>query len=109
MDNSTLPPLFDNMDNVDISSPIENSEIFESAIQVREFFCFSYQFLSFFFSGCQFGTLSNHFPITHTISNELFRLSFVCVLQLRPVKLCWCQEINSKLFFIRMTSPCRQR
>ncbi|CRL01630.1 CLUMA_CG014277, isoform A [Clunio marinus] len=36
MDNNTLPPLFDNMDNVDISSPSDEPEIFQSAIQDDE-------------------------------------------------------------------------
>lgn len=40
MDNSSLPPLFDNMDNVDISSSLVDSEIFQSAIQVRVSFVF---------------------------------------------------------------------
>lgn len=31
---STLPPLFDHMDNVDISSPNDDTDIFKSAIQV---------------------------------------------------------------------------
>ena len=32
---STLPPLFDHMDNVDISSPNDDIDIFKSAIQVH--------------------------------------------------------------------------
>lgn len=44
MDNSTLPPLFDNMDNVDISSPSEEPDIFQSAIQVRNQFVISFGF-----------------------------------------------------------------
>lgn len=49
MDNSTLPPLFDNMDNVDISSPSEvEADLFQSAIQVRQFLLF---FLSILVSG----------------------------------------------------------
>jgi hypothetical protein len=31
---STLPPLFDHMDNIDISSPNDDTDIFKSAIQV---------------------------------------------------------------------------
>lgn len=38
MDSSDLPPLFDNMDNVDISSPDETDIVFQSAIQVLYFF-----------------------------------------------------------------------
>lgn len=34
---STLPPLFDHMDNVDISSPNDDTDIFKSAIQVHIF------------------------------------------------------------------------
>lgn len=77
MDNSTLPPLFDNMDNVDISSPGEiDSDLFQSAIQV--------QFLLFFLSILVSGAvkISAHycvyFPITHTFP-QFLRLSFVCV------------------------------
>jgi hypothetical protein len=40
MDNSSIPPLFDAMDNVDISSPMEDSDIFQSAIQVFISFVF---------------------------------------------------------------------
>lgn len=50
MDNSTLPPLFDSMDNVDISLSTEDPDIFQSAI-VR----ISFVFLIIspqFFSGC---------------------------------------------------------
>lgn len=78
MDNSTLPPLFDNMDNVDISSPLEDSEIFQSAIQVRDSFVFLIIVLSFF-SGCQFGThyrntLSNYSYNAKRMSSLIFRL-----------------------------------
>lgn len=44
MDNTTLPPLFDNMDNVDISSPSEEPDIFQSAIQVRNSIVFLINF-----------------------------------------------------------------
>lgn len=76
MDNSTLPPLFDSMDNVDISLSTEDPDIFQSAI-VR----ISFVFLIIspqFFRGVN---LALHFPITHTISREFLRGALI---------LCWC-------------------
>lgn len=51
------------MDNVDISLPNEEPEIFQSAMQVRIFFCFRYQF-----TGVNLALVLENFPITHTIS-----------------------------------------
>lgn len=106
MDNfSTLPPLFD---NVDISSPSEEADLFQSAIQV----C---QFLLFFLSILAFGCLqfSAHywvcFPITHTFP-QFLRLSFVCVITTPRLGFsCWYQ-FNVLAIADRMTSPqCRRR
>lgn len=76
MDNSTLPPLFDNMDNVDISSPSEEPEIFQSAIQVRNFFCFRYQFTGVKFSA-HYEKLSNYSYNSSGISSRNSYLLFV--------------------------------
>lgn len=46
MDSSSIPPLYDAMDNVDISSPMDDSDIFQSAIQV---WCSFITFLLFLF------------------------------------------------------------
>lgn len=78
MDNTTLPPLFDHMDNVDISSPSEEPEIFQSAIQV----CVSLLSYHSFFSGFNLALiiakLSNY---SHNFFAEL--LSPACCAQ-RP-------------------------
>ena len=74
MNNSTLPPLFDNMDNVDISSSNEESDIFQSAIQVRQI-SFVFLIISFFFGCLQFSAhYWVNFPITHTFSSVLAKL-----------------------------------
>lgn len=89
MDNSTLPPLFDNMDNVDITSSIEDSEIFQSAIQVRDSFVFLIKFS--LFRGVNLAkTLSNY---SHKSSEFLQRIfSMYSLNNYAPFNLCWCQE-----------------
>lgn len=47
MDSSSIPPLYDAMDNVDISSPMDDSDIFQSAIQVCSSFITILLFLFF--------------------------------------------------------------
>lgn len=70
MDNSTLPPLFDNMDNVDISSPSEEPEIFQSAIQVSSFVFL----IAVLFWGLNLALFIVHnFPISHSIFERNLR------------------------------------
>lgn len=99
MDNSTLPPLFDNMDNVDISSPNEESEIFQSAIQVRLSFVFLLSTLfGFKLARTQLSNYSYDFHHNFFFA-KLLSLRCLRVPQ-RPFIYAGCPEMNKFLFML---------